>query len=327
MNPSTYEGKINIFYHSKKIKIMKKKGFTLTEILIALSILAFAFVPLMGVMWSGVRRTDVSASYENGGNIAASVLEFMLADSVKFSDIDFTNPQATGGIRSVDNAESSNVKESSGILSSSPLSADSTINSFLGESCSTNTDGKCTIANSKSRYFKVGRTNFYTDMYVGAYYENNPSPSTGKKDMEYRYYRNPSIDYEKYSDTGGQSVPQRFYDTMILENNLSKYNLSLFSPYQAGGGWSLAPSSYETSPKTDKQLSLKIIGNGPLTAIGNNAEYTNLAKIQIFVRWGYNWLNRIGTVASTGTVASARQIDSRGKAKMIELVTFKGRFE
>lgn len=298
------------------------KGFTLTEILIALSVLAFAFVPLMGVMWSGVKRTDVSAAYENAGNIGASVLEFMLADSVRFSDIDFTNPAATA-LRAPDNgAGGTDNKESSGILSTSP-NFTNTINNFLGEACATNdTDGNCTEPSSKSRYFKIGRSNFYTDMYVGAYYENVPgSAANVKTNLDYRYFRNPVIDYESYEDAGA-SIPQRFYDTMILNAATG------FSPYDPVRGWSVDPSQYETDIRSDKQLSL-MIPDDPLTSYTteDSAKYANFAKIQLFVRWGHNWLNRVTGATAGDAVMTARQLDSRGKAKMIQLVTFKGRFE
>ena len=304
----------------------KQKGFTLTEILIALAVLAFAFVPLMGVMWSGVRRTDVSAAYENAGNIGASILEFMLADSVRFSDIDFTNP-AAAGLRAPDNGASGTpVKESSGILSTSPLFADNNrINDFLGEACSTHDgDGLCTIPSSKARYFKIARTNFYSDMYIGAYYKEVPGAGGVKTDMEYRYLRNPVIDYESYTDAGS-AIPQRFYDTMILDGTMG------FSPYDPVRGWSLVPGTYESDPKEDIQLSLEIAGDPINVATGSSvdgAKYANFSKIQLFIRWGFNWLNRIkNPVAAGDRVMTTRQIDSRGRAKMIELITFKGRFE
>lgn len=305
-----------------KSKRYIKKGFTLTEILIALSVLAFAFVPLMGVMFSGVKRTDVSAAYENAGNIGASVLEFMLADSVTFSDIDFTNP-STPALRSNDSGGGVDSKESSGILASSP-NFTPTINQFLGEACDVNdANGICTDEDSKSRYFKIGRTNFYTDMYVGAYYENVPgAPANVKTNLDYRYFRNPVIDYESYEDAGS-SIPQRFYDTMILNASTG------FSPYDPVRGWSVNPSQYETDIRSDKQLSL-MIPNEPFTTMGiseDSAKYANFAKIQLFIRWGYNWLNRVTGSTTGDAVMNARQIDSRGKAKMIQLITFKGRFE
>ncbi|MCO4783683.1 MAG: prepilin-type N-terminal cleavage/methylation domain-containing protein [Candidatus Cloacimonetes bacterium] len=308
-----------------KSKSYIQKGFTLTEILIALSVLAFAFVPLMGVMWSGVKRTDVSAAYENAGNIGASVLEFMLADSVRFSDIDFSNP-TNPALRAADNGAAGTAsKESSGILASSP-NFTPTINEFLGEACATNdADGICTDGSSKSRYFKIGRTNFYTDMYVGAYYENIPGAAANvKTHLDYRYFRNPSIDYEG-DDVAGESVPQRYYDTMILDNTV---DLVRFSPYSPAEGWSIAPSAYETDTRSDKQLSL-MIPDDPLAAYTteDSAKYANFSKIQLFVRWGYNWLNRVTGATAGDAVMSARSLDSRGKAKMIQLVTFKGRFE
>ena len=130
------------------------KGFTLTEVLVALVVLAFALIPLMGIMWTGVRKTDISSTYSNAANVGASVLEFLLNDSVRFQDLDFSNPIANP-IR-----DTKTSRESSG-LNTTEVGK----NNFLGDYClETAPPATCADPVSKARYFKVGRDNYYTDL-------------------------------------------------------------------------------------------------------------------------------------------------------------------
>lgn len=318
--------------------IRNRKAFSLTEILVALSVLAFALVPLMGVMWSGVRRTDVSNTYANASQIAASVLEYILNDSVRFSQLNFTNPAAPS-LRDSDDS-----KESYGITTT-VLG----VNDFLGDRCwdsGVDTEAQCTKAMSKKRFFKIGRNNFYTDLYLGAYFINVPGAPGGKQtNLSYKYLVNPAIDYEVIVDN-----PQLFYDTAILSNrNYGDvgYSYEFFSPYLASDDtvgfsrWSPDPSRHNMdTSKTDQTLSLPFDNaDVAFTDVGGSvlgnprfAEYSNFAKVQLFIRWGYEFVSeKLETVSgSSGSYSKDKavgMVDSRGKAKMIELVTFKGRFQ
>jgi hypothetical protein len=46
------------------------------------------------------------------------------------------------------------------------------------------------------------------------------------------------------------------------------------------------------------------------------AQFTNFAKIQLFITWGKTWLMQDANISS-----------SRGEAKTLQLVSFKGRFD
>jgi len=313
--------------------IRNRKAFSLTEILVALSVLAFALVPLMGVMWSGVRRTDVSNTYANASQIAASVLEYILNDSVRFSQLNFTNPAAPS-LRDSDDS-----KESYGITTT-VLG----VNDFLGDRCwdsGVDTEGQCTKAMSKKRFFKIGRNNFYTDLYFGAYFINVPGAPGGKQtNLSYKYLVNPAIDYEVAANN-----PQLFYDTTILTNKNydaggTTYSYEDFSPYFQPE-WSPDPGLHNLEDtKTDQTVSLPFdSADVAFTDVGGSvlgnprfAEYSNFAKVQLFIRWGYEFVSeKLETVSATsGSYTKDKAIgmvDSRGKAKMIELVTFKGRFQ
>ena len=315
-------------------------GFTLTEILVAMSVLAFALVPLMGVMWSGVKRTDISDSYANASTIGASVLEFLLNDSVRFDQLNFTNPLAT------ELRDSETSKESYGIVTTV-----AGVNDFLGQYCETDpaagceanegtSSSCCQVANSKKRYFKIGRENYYTDLYLGAYFDSGGSLGTTKvTSMTYNYMQNPQIDYEKTPNN-----PQQFYDTLALEdkggtgykNESGSTSYKEYSPYTSTDGyWNLdlaASGAYQK--KVDNQISLPIYTGAQtmtafesLTGLATAANYSNFAKIQLFVRWGQSYIANLSEVgALEDDVTITKQIDSRGKAKMIQLVTFKGRF-
>lgn len=315
----------------------KHEGFTLTEILIAMSVLAFALVPLMGVMWSGVKRTDVSDAYSNASNIGASVLEFLLNDSVKFRQLNFSNPLNT------DMRDSDTSKESFGIVTDT-----AGVNDFLGqycietapvEGCEVNEGTAascCQAANSRQRYFKIGRENYHTDLYIGAYFNQKTSTMTKATTISYSYLSNPPIDYEEVANN-----PQQFYDTLVLsdrnytDSSNNNVNFEHYSPYFQPF-WSLDTSSGAYMRKGDQQVSLPIYtGSEPLkafeglgTTLASEANHTNFAKIQLFIRWGLTYRANDSTGGSvTGEVKAASEIDSRGKTKMIQLVTFKGRFD
>jgi len=311
------------------------KGFTLTEILVALAVLAFALVPLMGVMWSGVRKTDISNSYANASNVGASVLEFLLNDSIRFQDLDFTNPLAAP-LR-----DAAGSRESAG-LTTTTVGA----NNFLGDYCAeTAPPANCGSAMSKARYFKIGRENYYTDLYIGAYHVNVPGSAGRTTALSYQYMANPVVDYEGMQNgfnlidyEGVPNLPHLFYDTLQLSTGVS-YPLSAggfgdfrnYSPYYHDW-WSIDPAlrpekfRYRGDPEVSSPIPN---ANGPFNYLGANvsdAEYSNFAKIQLFVRWG--WQNAFQTAGADWTQASERsRVDERGGAKMIELVTFKGRFQ
>lgn len=322
----------------KKLRSNSKTqwGFTLTEILIAMSVLAFALVPLMGVMWSGVKRTDVSDAYSNASSIGASVLEFLLNDSVKFRQLNFSNPLNT------DMRDSDNSKESYGIVTDT-----AGVNDFLGQYCVESdpvagcevnegtASSCCQVANSRQRYFKIGRENYHTDLYIGAYFENFGSISTKPTTVSYGYLANPPIDYEEVANN-----PQQFYDTLVLSdrNYLDSANINVnyqhYSPYFKPF-WNLDMTSGAHTVKGDQQVSLPIYtGTEPLKAfeglggLATNANHANFAKIQLFIRWGLSYrANESTGKAVTIEARAAKDIDSRGKTKMIQLVTFKGRFD
>ena len=88
---------------------MRSKGTTLIEIMTALLILAFAFIPIIGVIGSGAKTTDVSESYIFAKTTARNILDTVL-DSLPFaalgvssspvSDTDNTNPESNVGLLS-----------------------------------------------------------------------------------------------------------------------------------------------------------------------------------------------------------------------------------
>lgn len=81
---------------------MNDKGTTLIEIVVALLILAFAFIPIIGVIGTGAKTTDVSGSYIFAKTMARNILDSVL-DDVPFAAIGV----ASGDVSDVDgsNAE------------------------------------------------------------------------------------------------------------------------------------------------------------------------------------------------------------------------------
>lgn len=64
----------------------RKKAITLTEIMIALLILAFAFLPIVGVIGTSAKDTDVANSYVFAQTTARNILDTLL-DDVPFNSI------------------------------------------------------------------------------------------------------------------------------------------------------------------------------------------------------------------------------------------------
>lgn len=335
-------------------KGIARTGFTLTEIVIAVGIMGFALIPLMGIIWGGVRRTDISVTYENAAQISSSIMEFLLSDAVQFNDLDFSQADGDASghvVTGYDNVILSVGRRSSGFRTPmNPFGVTGDINSWLGDYCEEAGNELCTNSYSLNRFFKVGRENYYTALYIGAYYPR--SASTAKPTvMSYAYLQTPFIDYEKCMlsssssdcvDSGGMiGNPQRFYDTRILPSSyVRKDNCTLnFSPYYAcdGGGnyiWSFDRQYIRQT--SDALISLPMNNNtlpsypgGGAMPVGEQAaQFANFAKIQLFITWGKTWLdtdaNLRGVSSDGGTVLGAA---TRGGAKTLELVSFKARID
>lgn len=72
-----------------KLKVQKlenKKAITLMEIMVALLILAFAFLPIVGVIGTSAKDTDVANSYVFAQTTARNILDTLL-DDVPFNSI------------------------------------------------------------------------------------------------------------------------------------------------------------------------------------------------------------------------------------------------
>ncbi|GAB4273870.1 MAG: hypothetical protein Kow0029_13810 [Candidatus Rifleibacteriota bacterium] len=83
-----------------------KKGITLLEIMTALLILAFAFLPIIGMIGTGTKDTDISETYIFAQTSARNILDSILDDvpfyalrvaSTQVSDIDESNDEPNVG--------------------------------------------------------------------------------------------------------------------------------------------------------------------------------------------------------------------------------------
>jgi prepilin-type N-terminal cleavage/methylation domain-containing protein len=303
-----------------------KSGFTLTEIMIAVSIMAFALIPIMGIIWSGVRRTDISVTYENASQIAASIMEFILSDAVKFEYLDFSNPTVADVPLSMQYGSSP--RESTGFHKAVNPFGEIDRNKWLGTYCEApdwSTDTVCANEFSRQRFFKVGREQYHVDLYVGAYYSRNASPSYPTQ-LTYSYLKPPKVDFEQISTN-----PQRFYDTLVLNDSNSRFSSIDFSPYSSST-WNTSRDNIIFPPREDHEVSDRMpwvpgsaaVAGEPSLAyspLGPYTDYANFAKIQLFIRWGLEWMPN-GTKRDTSGVGN-----SRGGAKVLELVSFKGRLD
>jgi type II secretory pathway pseudopilin PulG len=322
----------------KNVKLCRF-GFTLTEIVIAVGVMGFALIPLMGIIWGGVRRTDISVTYENAAQIGASIMEFLLSDAVQFNHLDFSNPAAGADatdfvVVGYNNVVLSKNRRSSGFRAAAgdPFGTGGDVNSWLGESCES-TGAACTDFYATDRFFKVGRENYHTALYIGAYYSPLAGAAAMKPtSMSYAYMSSPFMDYEKCmvtaaapgvcSGAGDVGNPQRFYDTLILSAaDVNSADCALnFSPYYACDGAGAKIWSFDrlNVRQTYDQLISLPMNNDTLPAFPGHAtaQFTNFAKIQLFITWGKTWLMQDANISS-----------SRGEAKTLQLVSFKGRFD
>ncbi len=161
------------------------RGVTLLEILTAMLILAFAFLPIFGVISTGTADTDITNSYISAQTIARNILNTAL-DSVPFESIQ-VNPAAVSDIGE------SNAEPNVGLMADVPGYDESTFLAQFGNTTDRSTCGE-TIDERGIRY-KV-------KLFVFPISGNNPLNLA--TDLSFRYRPRPL--YENAVDAQGRQV-------------------------------------------------------------------------------------------------------------------------
>jgi len=161
------------------------RGVTLLEILTAMLILAFAFIPIFGVISTGTADTDITNSYISAQTIARNILNTAL-DSVPFESI-----QVNAG--SVPDIGESNGEPNVGIMTDAPGYDETTFLAQFGNTTDQNTCGQ--VIDERGIRYKV-------KLFVFPVPGNNPLNTAS--DLSFRYRPRPL--YENAVDTDNRQI-------------------------------------------------------------------------------------------------------------------------
>lgn len=125
----------------------RRRGVTLLEILSAMLILAFAFIPIFGVITTGTADSDITNSYSSAQTIARNVLDTAL-DSVPFESIQ-VNP---GNIADIGET---NDEANVGLMVDAPGYDERTFLTQLGNTSTTDMNARGEIVDERGIRYKV----------------------------------------------------------------------------------------------------------------------------------------------------------------------------
>ncbi len=163
----------------------RSRGVTLLEILTAMLILAFAFIPIFGVITTGTADTDITNSYISAQTIARNILNTAL-DSVPFESI-----QVSPG--AVPDISESNSEPNVGIMSDVPGYDEATFLAQFGNTTDQNTRGQ--VIDERGIRYKV-------KLFVFPISGNNPINTA--TDLSFRYRPRPL--YENAVDAQNRQI-------------------------------------------------------------------------------------------------------------------------
>ena len=234
---------------------LDRNGVTLLEIISALLILAFAFIPLIGVIGTSSSDSDVANSVVFAQTTVRNILETLL-DDVPFYAI----KPAAGQVADVDgsNAED-NVAEINDLAS--PAFDRKTFLTLLGNDASADSFARGQIVDERGLVYK-------TKLYVFPI----PVSSTVDTDSEISFTHLPRPIYENQVDGNGQNVWYT-YDNAFISG-------AALSPYDAPDGLKVV------------QPPVKILGAAELGAPAGPAANNYCVMKKILLR--VSWQNRSG---------------------------------
>ena len=135
-----------VFSWGRSSRISRRRAISLLEIMVALLIMAFAFIPLVGVIGTGATDTDVAKSYIFAQTTARNILDNLL-DNVPFECV-----RVAPG--SVSDTDGSNAETAVSQLVSTPEYQVASFLSLLGNPGSVDTFGRGELRDERgTRYF------------------------------------------------------------------------------------------------------------------------------------------------------------------------------
>lgn len=228
-------------------------GMSLLEIMVALLIMAFAFIPLVGVIGTGATDTDVAKTYIFAQTTARNILDNLL-DNVPFECV-----RVAGG--SVADTDGTNSEPGISQFVNTPEYQVASFLSLLGNGGTIDTFGRGELRDERgTRYF----IKLFCFPLVGT---TNPLGAVNPADeVTFRYLPRPP--YETATDT---SVPPR----AVWYSASAFVNAGVLRPYDFTAG-----SSPDFSIRTTNAFSLGV----PQGAIAT-LQYCVLKRILLRVRW------------------------------------------
>ncbi len=232
-----------------------RAAFSLVEILFATSILAFAMIPVFGLMTTGVMRTDLNVGYSNAIEVASATMNSLLSEQLDFLALPDSGTISAYPLRGWDLAAAEgNVADN--ILLNDVFPAMS--------GWSTSPEGTRTI--------KRNGISYHIQLWVSRY--------EAKEDLNFGYFEDPVIHWGNTGvDFPGNA--NRFHRVHTI--NKDEFDLG-YSPYvtqlmaDAPSTSRILRNPWGQTETTLDQEQLSGVTGGP---------FLNFAKVIVRCSWGY----------------------------------------
>lgn len=225
--------------------MVKTRGMTLLEIMAALLILAFAFIPIIGVIGTGATDTDVTNSYIFAQTAARSILENLL-DNVPFECVHME----TGSVADFDG---SNSEDHVALFENSPTFDVASYLTLLGNPGTADKFGRGNLKDGRGVTYAVKLLVFP----VEGLDSSTPDPS---QEITFNYQSRP--EFENSKDTSTPPKANWYTDQPYVQNGVAR------------------PYDYVTTPTPTNAFLLGVTA-GTLAA----ERYCLMKKFLLRIRW------------------------------------------
>jgi len=238
-------------------------GFTFIEILMATAVLAFAMIPVFGLMTTGMVRTDINVGHTNAVEIATGLMNQVLSEETLMSDLVYTDGEATFPDRG------SPLETGLG-----SVAHEAGMNRFFQS-------GAWTTSTTETRVLRANGIEYHVQMWIRRY--------TQPADLNFGFYELPIIEYRRFPDDPPGKLASEFDRVLVLDEDVHQdytRGYSPYSPQNTAPHGSEPPSPILTNPYATNTVveSLGEISEQDPAAPG---QYLDFAKVWVRVSWGY----------------------------------------
>lgn len=239
------------------------RGFTFIEIMFATAILAFAMIPVFGLMTSGLMRTDVNVGHSNAVEIATGLMNQILSEETSMASLAFTSGTASFPERG------------------SPLAAGTGSVAHLSSMDHLFQSGAwTTVTTAETRMIRTNGIEYQVQIWLRGYQAAN--------DLRFGFFEVPVIEYRAFPDDPPSKLTSEFDRVRTLDEATHQdfsRGYSPFSPQNVQDHASEPTSRVSTFPFAQVTvLEDQSTISEPDPATGN---FRDFAKVWIRVSWGY----------------------------------------